>query len=207
MLAMLEMWVTGSNRSNRPDERDNSASRPPRSRRASKTTPSNPNSLDDVTTKPAPKGPELPEGQRLKKIELKGCSGIFEMLNCTLTVEPVSKMNGCPIFVGVATGPAIAGNDADAMEDFAVYCYKGKGDGAWRFTFDPQDMPKDRCCLKSEETEAKLPIDLTYMSTDGTEWYSDRAVCVHAVIELRRRASGRRADGSFKEKEPGPNNV
>ena len=169
-----------------------------------------------------------------------------KMLNCTLAVEPVSKMNDHPIFVGVATGPAIAGSDANVMEDFPVYCYKGKGDGSWRFTFEPQDMPKvsalaslvktnctstaattyvgnnsfieryaiatqpnfqDRCCIKSEETDAKLPIDLAYMSTDGKEWYSDQSVCVHAVIEERRRGSGRRADGSFKDKDPGPNNV
>ena len=91
------------------------------------------------------------------------------MLNCTLTVEPVSKMNGCPIFVGVATGPAIAGNDADAMEDFAVYCYKGKGDGAWRFTFDPQDMPKVSSLAPSHtvpnpETTDSWALLLLYLS-------------------------------------------
>ena len=164
-----------------------SDSRPPRSRRPSRTTPAG--TVDDVTAGPAPKGPELPAGTRLKKIELKGCRGVFEvsagstqaaapspfalalrprprprprpppppspspsltpppcptskMLNCTLAVEPVSKINNHPIFVGVGTGPAIAGSDANVMEDFPVYCYKGKGDGSWRFTFDPQDMPK-----------------------------------------------------------------
>ena len=92
-----------------------------------------------------------------------------------------------------------------------------------RYAIATQPDFQDRCCIKSEETDAKLPTDLAYMSTDGKEWYSDQSVCVHAVIEARRRGSGRQADGSFKDKapskttsaprtarsdtDPGPNNV
>lgn len=183
-----------------------SDSRPPRSRRASRTTPAG--TVDDVTAGPAPKGPELPAGTRLKKIELKGCRGIFEvrlapagsmraaspspfalalrlrlhfalaladpapcptskMLNCTLAVEPVSKMNDHPIFVGVATGPAIAGSDANVMEDFPVYCYKGKGDGSWRFTFEPQDMPKVSALASLVKTNCTSTAATTYVRNNS----------------------------------------
>ena len=70
-----------------------SDARPPRSRRPSRTTPAG--TVDDVAAGPAPKGPELPAGTRLKKIELKGCRGIFEVSaswfnasSVTLTLRP-----------------------------------------------------------------------------------------------------------------------
>jgi hypothetical protein len=64
------------------------------------------------------------------------------MLNCTMAAEPGSSINDYPMFVGEATGPALEGDDANVTEAFAVYLYRGSDLGAWRVTFDPQDMPE-----------------------------------------------------------------